>query len=97
MSEPLKPNTGGTGPIVERIVEGGDGPSDHPTAMVRSNAGILLAALAALFFCLKEMEGLFVLAIVIILLLALFNLWTLLRWRRNWPRARQVGSGTRSV
>ena len=65
--------------------------------MLRSNAGILLSALAALFFCLKEMEGPFVLAIVIILLLVLFNLATLFRWRRNWPSARPVNPGTRSV
>lgn len=103
MSESLKPSTRGTEPTVNRIVEGGDGPNDHPTAMLRSNAGILLSALAALFFCLKEMEGLFVLAIVIILLLALFNLWTLSRWRRDWPRVRRtaaapaVGSGTGAI
>ncbi len=91
MSDPLQQRPSTPRPPIERIQEGGDVPNDHPTAyMMYSNGGILLAALAALFFCLKEMGGLFVLSIVLILLLALFNLWTLLQWRRKWPSVPSV-------
>jgi hypothetical protein len=64
------------------------GTGEHPTAMMYSNGGILFLGLAALFFCLQAMEGLFVLSIVLILLLALFNLWTLAKWRKWWPQDR---------
>lgn len=84
MSEPLNPRPD-PGPLNPLNVDPG-GSGEHPTAMMYSNGGILLFGLAALFFCLRALEGLFVLSMVLILLLALFNLWTLSKWRKWWPR-----------
>jgi hypothetical protein len=63
-----------------------DGSGEHPRMMM-FNGGILILGLAALFFCLRELEALFVVSMVLILLLALANLWILAKWRKRPPEA----------